>query len=99
MPSPCTSQNSYQGCCFLLFVAASAASAQDQYPSRTVKIIVPTSPGAVTDILARALGQAISQSWGQAVIIDNRPGGDETIGVGGCREIAAGRLHAAPDQQ
>jgi tripartite-type tricarboxylate transporter receptor subunit TctC len=65
----------------LLAFCTGAASAQDQYPSRTVKIVVPTSPGAVTDILARALGQAVSQSWGQAVIIDNRPGGDETIGA------------------
>ena len=63
-----------------LTVGAGMALAQDQYPSRTIKIIVPTSPGAVTDIMARALGQALSQSWGQPVVIDNRPGGDETIG-------------------
>ena len=64
----------------LLLLAAGPASAQDAYPSRTVKIVVPTSPGAVTDVLARAIGQAMSQSWGQPVIIDNRPGGDETLG-------------------
>ena len=75
-----TLSKTLMGLLFLAFCAG-AASAQDQYPSRTIKIIVPTSPGAVTDILARALGQAISQSWGQAVIIDNRPGGDETIGA------------------
>jgi len=57
-----------------------AGLAQDQYPNRTVRIIVPTSPGAVTDVLARAIGQALSQSWGQPVIIDNRPGADEMIG-------------------
>ncbi len=55
--------------------------AQDQYPSRTVKLVVPTSPGAVTDIIARALGQALSQSWGQPFVVDNRPGGDETLGI------------------
>ena len=55
--------------------------AQDQYPNRTVKLVVPTSPGATTDTLARAIGQALSQVWQQPVIIDNRPGADEMIGV------------------
>lgn len=64
-----------------LVLGAGAFPAQAQYPSRTIKIVVPTSPGAVTDILARAIGQALSQYWGQAVVIDNRPGGDETIGA------------------
>lgn len=54
--------------------------AQDPYPNRAVRIIVPTSPGAITDVLARAIGQTLSQSWGQPVVIDNRPGGDEMIG-------------------
>ena len=65
----------------ILALGAGGALAQDQYPSRTVKLIVPTSPGAVTDIIARALGQALSQSWGQPFVIDNRPGGDETLGI------------------
>src|SRR5262249_23295771 len=56
------------------------ARSQEQSPSRTVRIIVPTSPGYITDVLARAIGQALSQVWGQPVIIDNRPGADELIG-------------------
>ena len=56
------------------------ASAQDRYPSHTVRIVVPTSPGAVTDVLARAIAQALSEAWGQPVIIDNRPGADEMLG-------------------
>jgi len=56
------------------------ALAQDQYPDRTVKMIVPTSPGAITDVLARSIGQALSDSWKQPVIVDNRPGADEMIG-------------------
>jgi tripartite-type tricarboxylate transporter receptor subunit TctC len=56
------------------------ALAQDQYPNRAVRIVVPTSPGATTDILARAIGQALSQAWGQPFIVDNRPGADEMIG-------------------
>ena len=65
----------------ILALGTGGTLAQDQYPSRTVKLIVPTSPGAVTDIIARALGQALSQSWGQPFVIDNRPGGDETLGI------------------
>jgi len=66
---------------FLVAVTAGLAPAQEAYPNRTVRIVVPTSPGAVTDVMARAIGQALSQSWGQPVIIDNRPGADETLGV------------------
>ena len=67
----------------LLFLAVGAggALAQDQYPTRAVRIIVPSPPGGVTDILGRVIGQAVSQLWGQPVIIDNRPGADELIGT------------------
>jgi len=65
----------------LLLLANSPAPAQDQYPSQNIKIIVPTNPGATTDILARVMGQALSQSWGKSVIIENKPGADEMLGV------------------
>jgi tripartite-type tricarboxylate transporter receptor subunit TctC len=54
--------------------------AQDRYPDHPIRIIVPTSPGATTDVLARSIGQALSDSWKQPVIVDNRPGADEMIG-------------------
>src|SRR5437588_12972668 len=62
-------------------LAAGGAPAQEHYPSRAIKVIVPTSAGAVTDVLARAIGQGLSQAWGQPVVVENRPGGDESIGV------------------
>jgi tripartite-type tricarboxylate transporter receptor subunit TctC len=65
---------------FTLTLFADVARAQDRYPDRTVKIIVPTSPGATTDVLARSIGQALSELWGQPVIVDNRPGADEMLG-------------------
>jgi tripartite-type tricarboxylate transporter receptor subunit TctC len=65
----------------LLVLAIDPASAQDQYPGHTIKIIVPTSPGATTDVLARVIGQALTQSWGRPVIVENRPGADEMLGV------------------
>jgi tripartite-type tricarboxylate transporter receptor subunit TctC len=65
----------------LLLAASTGALAQEPYPTRAIKIIVPTSPGAVTDILARAIGQGLAQAWGQPVVVDNRPGADEMLGV------------------
>jgi tripartite-type tricarboxylate transporter receptor subunit TctC len=44
------------------------------YPSRAVRIVVPFPPGGTSDILARALGQKLTEEWGQQVIADNRPG-------------------------
>ena len=70
-------------------IASSGAMAQSQYPANTVRIIVPSSPGATTDVLARLIGQALTQSWGQPVIIENRPGADETIGVQAASKAAA----------
>jgi tripartite-type tricarboxylate transporter receptor subunit TctC len=69
------------GTCFLLVLGIGAHSAHAQYPSRSIKIVVPTTPGAVTDILARVIGQGLSQSWSQPVVVDNRPGADEMLGV------------------
>jgi len=49
------------------------------YPSQPVKIVVPYTPGGPADVLARALGQQLSQKWGQQVIVDNKPGANEMI--------------------
>src|ERR1700685_3745098 len=62
-------------------VWAFAAHAEDHDPSRPVRIIVPSTPGGITDLLARVIGQGLSQSWGQPVVIENRPGADELIGT------------------
>ena len=56
------------------------ASAQN-YPSRPIRMIVPFATGGPTDILARAIGQRISEVWGQQVIIDNRAGAAGNIGA------------------
>jgi tripartite-type tricarboxylate transporter receptor subunit TctC len=65
----------------LLVMSIIPTAAQDQYPDRNIKIIVPTSPGATTDVLARVIGQALTASWGRTVIVENRPGADELLGV------------------
>jgi tripartite-type tricarboxylate transporter receptor subunit TctC len=70
-------------------LAASGGPVAD-YPNRPIRIIVAYTPAGTTDILARALGQKMTERWGQAVIVENRPGANGNIGT----EIAA---RATPD--
>ena len=56
------------------------AQAQD-YPSRPIRLIVPWPPGGITDVISRGLGIALSESLGQQVVPDNRPGAAGTVGV------------------
>lgn len=58
----------------LAFVAACGAAAAQSFPSRTVKIIVPNPAGGTADALPRLVGDALSKVWGQAVVVENRPG-------------------------
>jgi tripartite-type tricarboxylate transporter receptor subunit TctC len=63
-----------------LLLASACALAQD-YPQRAVRIIVPYPPGSGTDIVARLLGQRIGESWGQPMVVENRPGAGAIVGV------------------
>ena len=59
-------------------VAAMPVSAQP-YPNRSIRIVVPFPPGGTSDILARAIGQKLTEEWGQPVVADNRPGASGNI--------------------
>lgn len=61
-------------------IAPEPAPAQ-AFPSRPVKIVVPTSPGGATDAFARALAARLSETWGQAVLVENRPGANQILGA------------------
>jgi tripartite-type tricarboxylate transporter receptor subunit TctC len=61
-------------------LAATAAQAQT-YPSKTITIVVTAAAGGVSDVVARAVGQRLSEAWGQQVVIENKGGGAHIIGA------------------
>lgn len=61
--------------------AGAGAAAADEFPSRPIRLIVPWPPGGISDTSARILGQHMSASMGQPVVVDNRPGAGSTIGT------------------
>ena len=65
---------------FFAMLAVTAGRAQEPYPTRVVKIVLPVAPGSTTDILARLVADQLSQKWGKPVIIDNMPGAAMNIG-------------------
>jgi tripartite-type tricarboxylate transporter receptor subunit TctC len=60
--------------CLLFCMAAVPVFAQDPYPSKPVKIVVPYAPGGATDIIARIVAQRLTESLGHAFLVENRPG-------------------------
>ena len=76
--------SAFAGFGFLAFGALAQSPAKNgslPYPTRPVQIIVPFTPGTGMDILARMVGQKLSERWGQPVIVDNRPGASGNIGT------------------
>ncbi len=65
----------------VLAVLSGALSAQQAYPNKPIRFIVPYPPGGSTDPMARLAAQKLSEKWGQSVIVDNRPGGNTIIGT------------------
>ena len=64
---------------FVLLLLSGFAQAQQPFPSKTIRIIIPFTAGGTNDILARLLGPKLSAALGQPVIVDNRPGGNTVI--------------------
>jgi len=60
-------------------IASLAVANAQQYPAKTITLVVPAAPGGVTDILARSLGQRFREGFGQPVVIENKPGASNQI--------------------
>jgi tripartite-type tricarboxylate transporter receptor subunit TctC len=71
-------------------LAGSPAAAQDNYPTGTVKFVLPSAPGSTTDILTRLTADQLGRKWGKPTIVENVAGGSMNIG-------AAQVARAAPD--
>ena len=64
----------------VLALAPLAATAQN-YPNRSIRLVVPYAPGGAVDAFARPMAQKLAEQLGQSVIVENRPGGNATIGA------------------
>jgi tripartite-type tricarboxylate transporter receptor subunit TctC len=74
----------------LIALGIGSTLAQDAYPSRLVKVILPSAPGSTTDMLARLIADQLAQKWGKPVIVENISGAGMSIG-------ATQAFRAAPD--
>ena len=80
MKDRCTLRRLAQHALAICFAAAATAAHAQTYPVKPVRLIVPTAPGGGTDISARSIAPKISEFLGQQVIVENRAGGNTTIG-------------------
>jgi tripartite-type tricarboxylate transporter receptor subunit TctC len=71
----------------LLLVATLPASAQD-WPTRPIRALTTASPGGISDVFMRALGEKLRERLGRAIVVENRPGGMQNVGARACQDSA-----------
>jgi tripartite-type tricarboxylate transporter receptor subunit TctC len=74
----------------LLIALASLAAAQQAFPTKPIRFILPNAPGGSNDVVARIIGEKMTANWGQQVVVDSRPGGNNVI-------AAEALLRSTPD--
>ncbi|HVZ53747.1 MAG TPA: tripartite tricarboxylate transporter substrate binding protein [Pseudolabrys sp.] len=70
------------------FAMSAGQAFAEQYPERPIHVIVATSPGGVSDVFIRSLGEELRKKWGQPLVIENRPGGNFHIAAKACAQAA-----------
>jgi tripartite-type tricarboxylate transporter receptor subunit TctC len=74
-----------------LFAAAASvpiAAAQDNWPTRPIRVLTTTSPGGISDVFMRALAEKLEPVLGKSIVIENRPGGMQMVGARACEDAA-----------
>ena len=69
-------------------VSATAASSADNWPNRPIRALTTTSPGGISDVFMRVLGEELRKRLGQTIVVENRPGGMQNVGARACTEAA-----------
>ncbi len=77
-----------------MLLPAVLPAAQQSFPSKPIRMLVPFSPGSQTDILARWIGEKMAENWGQQVVVDNRPSAGGTIASQYVLQANPRRTHA-----
>jgi tripartite-type tricarboxylate transporter receptor subunit TctC len=72
----------------LAFVAPWAAGQPVDYPTRTIKFIVPVPPGGAADAMSRMIAEHLQAKWGQTVVVENKPGAGSSLGMDGVAKAA-----------
>src|SRR5471032_2340694 len=67
--------------CLLFAAVVPGAAVAQNYPTKTIRYVIPFPPGGITDLMARTVAQKTADAWKQSVVIDNRPGGNALMGA------------------
>lgn len=76
-------------CAVLMVGLSPVASLAQNYPEKPVRMIVPFTAGAATDMMSRLIARKLQEAWGQNMIVENRPGGGTIIGIGAAAKAPA----------
>ena len=90
----CNEADYYGLCCAWLMVCPAGGDGAKRLSERPVRLLVGFGAGSAADLIARVLSQQLSKTFGQAFVVENKPGGGSTVAARSRRPLAEGWLHA-----